>query len=147
MATPRKSNAGRKSKLTPQYLEIAEKILNEDINAIIFTDEELHFQINENLPIQSRISDTTWESWKRGDLKDPMGIEFLRLYKRALQMQKANLFKHLRTEPAQWQKYAWIIERKFSDWNLRNINETDITTKGKALDNTIKVVFTDGAQS
>jgi len=24
----------------------------------------------------------------------------------------------------QWQKYAWIIERKFSDWNLKNISES-----------------------
>jgi hypothetical protein len=33
------------------------------------------------------------------------------------------LFNSLSSDNPQWQKYAWIIERKFSEWNLKSISE------------------------
>ena len=47
----------------------------------------------------------------------------MRLYKKALTIQKKNLFKKLQSDDDKWQKYAWIIERKFDDWNLRSKQE------------------------
>ena len=34
-------------------------------------------------------------------------------------MQKKNLFLKLIEGKGQWQRWAWIIERKFDEWNLR----------------------------
>jgi hypothetical protein len=46
----------------------------------------------------------------------------LSLYKKALTNQKKGLFNKL-WDDTQWQRYAWIIERKFSDWNLVQISK------------------------
>jgi hypothetical protein len=37
------------------------------------------------------------------------------------------LFESLKSDPQSWQRYAWIIERKFNEWNLKSIQEN--TTK------------------
>jgi len=37
------------------------------------------------------------------------------------------LFNSLSSDNPQWQKYAWIIERKFSEWNLKSISENNNT--------------------
>ena len=34
-----------------------------------------------------------------------------------------DLFKKFTNDDRAWQRWAWIIERKFSEWNLKNINE------------------------
>lgn len=126
------AKVGRKTKLTKDWLKIAEDVLSEGDNAIIFTDNELREEINDRLSDglpesqakKLRISDTTFESWKRGDLKDHIGLEFLRLYKKALRIQKKNLFNSLQdADEKQWQRYAWIIERKFKEWNLNRVHE------------------------
>jgi len=53
----------------------------------------------------------------------------LSLYKKAITIQKKSLFESLRNDPQSWQRYAWIIERKFSEWNLKTISEVDQTIK------------------
>lgn len=132
MAKVKKKKTGRKTKLTQEWLDIAEEVLHEDINAIILTDNELREEINDRISRglsdkeakKKTITDRTFESWKAGDLKDPIGNAFLRLYKKALRTQKQNLFAKLQNEDnPTWQRYAWIIERKFDNWNLRNKNE------------------------
>ena len=116
---------GRPSKLTAEFLEAAESVLLDEMNAIILTDEELLILINERLPEESKISDSTFEKWKAWtQAGNAMYKGFLRLYKKALLLQKSNLFKKLWWEESnQWQRFAWIIERKFGDWNLRTITE------------------------
>jgi DNA-binding MarR family transcriptional regulator len=52
-----------------------------------------------------------------------LGKEFCPLIKKALRNQKENLFKKFSNDDRAWQRWAWIIERKFSEWNLKNINE------------------------
>jgi GTP-sensing pleiotropic transcriptional regulator CodY len=52
----------------------------------------------------------------------------LSLYKKALTIQKKSLFENLKNDDKSWQRYAWIIERKFSDWNLKHLSEVDQTT-------------------
>lgn len=114
---------GRPTKLTPKFLKIAEEVLNDDINAIIYTDQELRDEINDRLEPEERISDARWEDWKAGKLKNPICQQFRGLMKKALRVQKSNLFEKFREDEKAWQKYAWIIERKFGDWNLRNVSE------------------------
>ena len=137
-----KKKEGRPTKLY-DFFEAAEKILFEDNNALIFTDSELLFEVNQLLPVEKKISETTFKSWKslsqKNKLNDDKGLYFLSLLKTALNKQKQNLFKKLNEEKQSglWTKWAWIIERKFSDWNLRHIGEIDHTTKGKPFSTTI----------
>ena len=124
---------GRPTKLTNKFLKTAERILFEDeLSAIIFTDAELRDLINDQLEKHERISQTRWEEWKAGNMKAPIVEEFRGLYKKALMIQKRNLFDQLTKDDKSWQRFAWIIERKFDDWNLRK--KTEVTGKdGKDL--------------
>jgi hypothetical protein len=130
-----KHPGGRPTKLTLNFLDIAKRIVDDDINAIIFTDEELLFQINEKLSEEQRITERTFQRWKAKSDKvnelDDLGKRFVVLIKSALIKQKRHLFEKFREEPNQWQRWAWIIERKFDHWNIRQ--KTDITTAGKPL--------------
>lgn len=118
---------GRQTKLTDEFLKIAESVLDDDINCIIFTDEELIAEINDRLPEEARITDTTFKNWKCSNLKNDIISEFLILYRKAERKQKRNLFNELRKQkPGEWQKYAWIIERKFPAWNLKSVQEHNI---------------------
>lgn len=106
-----------------------EHVVTEDINAIIFTDEELRIETNDRVSDEWKISDTTFTNWKTGKVKDEMYHHFLAVYKKALLSQKKNLFKQLRNDVDKWQKWAWIIERKFDDWNLRSKVEAKVSTE------------------
>jgi hypothetical protein len=96
--------------------------------AIIFTDKDLVDMANDLLDPDDRITGETFRKYKNGELSDEPRLDvFVGLYKRALSEQSANLFERLSTDvPGAWQRWAWIIERKFDDWNLRsrNVDET-----------------------
>lgn len=130
---PNSKGIWRPLKINERRLKKADEILNKDINTIILTDEELCLLINEWLEEKDRISYRTFQSYKasckwwdnvdenldvdnetRGTLDD-----FLRLYKKALITQRNNLFANLQTDDKSRQRRAWIIERKFDDWNIR----------------------------
>ena len=89
--------------------------------AIIYTDADIVEMVNERLDPEDRISERTFRMYKAGNLSsDPFLDVFLPVYKRALRDQSSNLFERLSSEPpGAWQKWAWIIERKFDDWNMR----------------------------
>src|SRR3954462_1436103 len=111
---PDTKSAGRPTKLTQEFIVAASKVINDGDNALFFTDEDLLFLINEQLSADARISKTTFESWKRGQvIDDPEGEEFLRLIQKALLTQKRNVLTSLRTDEGQWTRHAWILERKF----------------------------------
>lgn len=135
---------GRPSKMTSEWLDIARDVLEDDINSIILTDEDLVFLINEKFrdkgELDKVITQRTFENWKR-KIKEASsmtkGIEeieekegeivsgFFRIYKKALIKQTRSLFEDMRTEDKNWQRYAWILERKFDDWNIRHkVDET-----------------------
>ena len=123
----------RPTKLNNKWLEVAEEIVNDDINAIILTDEEMVLLINEQFERQDipneekekqKISDRTFKRWKKKNKEDSeeideIGKQFCHLIKKALLKQKRHLFDKFRDEEGQWQKWAWIIERKFDDWNIK----------------------------
>jgi len=136
----KKVKRGRPPKLNKKWIALAKEVIETDINAIILTDEELVFLINEKANKKDKISERTFERWKAknkedkedGDEKlDKIGEEFCRLYKRALLRQKKDLFNSLKDDDKQWQRFAWIIERKFNDWNIKK--QVDITTKGESI--------------
>lgn len=127
-----KNPVGRPSKM-PTFLKSMESVLNDGMNAIIMTDEELLMLANERLEDKEKVAERTFQLWKAGEVKSEDYNSFCVLYKKALSRQKNELFKGLKSEHI-WQKYAWIIERKFADWNLKNINENNI--KGEIQINT-----------
>jgi hypothetical protein len=123
----KKNKGGRPTKLTDKFLNVAEEVVNDDINAIILTDEELVDEINDKLQEKERITYRTLRNWKDKNKKDKeldeIGKRFFPLIKKALIKQKKHLFDKFRNEPNQWQKWAWIIERKFDDWNIKQKHE------------------------
>tara|TARA_Y100001938_G_scaffold90121_1_gene123453 strand:+ start:2100 stop:2522 length:423 start_codon:yes stop_codon:yes gene_type:complete len=106
------------------FISVAEDVLFRD-GLMLLTDEELVFLINEELEQKDKVSDRTFARWKakKFNENDDIGKTFVMLIKKALIIQKENLFKKFSNDDRAWQRWAWIIERKFSEWNLKNINE------------------------
>ena len=113
------------SKLTTKVLEAIEKVINENI--LMCTDEELVVAINEELPKEERFSYEAFSKWKRGQSQSesPLYGEFLRLIKKALVNEKSRLLSLLQKDDRQWQRYAWILERKFDEWNIKTKSEIE----------------------
>jgi hypothetical protein len=129
---------GRPSKIA-RFTEVAEQVLFDDTRrvgaAIVHTDSDLIELINEHLEPDERIAEVTFKKWKAGEATqdDTLRECFLSLYKRALKLQRDQLFESLADEPpGAWQKWAWILERKFGDWNLRSVT-VDETPQPKQL--------------
>jgi len=158
MKTGQQEDRGRPTKLTEDWLEIAEEVINDDINAIILTDDELVLLINDEIDKQDiqekekekqKISDRTFKRWKKKNKEgnkelDEIGKQFCHLIKKALLKQKKHLFNKFRSEEGQWQKWAWIIERKFGDWNIKY--RYDHTTGDEPI-NSIKVEIINGTKN
>jgi len=117
------SKMGRPPKIKT-FISVAEDVLFRD-GLMLLTDEELVFLINEELEQKDKVSDRTFARWKAKEFNenDDIGKTFVMLIKKALIIQKENLFKKFSNDDRAWQRWAWIIERKFSEWNLKNINE------------------------
>ncbi len=132
-----KKKNGRPTKLTQKFLEVADKIINDNINAIIHTDEDLLFLINDQLSKKEKIDDRTFQRWKakaregKEEELDKNGKTFVVLLKKALIEQKKRLFLDLQDDVKGWQRFAWILERKFDDWNIKV--KTDITSGGQQI--------------
>jgi hypothetical protein len=120
----------------PSKIERFSKALEEVLNrpkgvgmAIMHTDADLIFLVNDMLEPDDRISDITFRKWKAGEntSDDALREVFVSLYKRALMNQRDALFESMSEEPpGAWQKWAWILERKFDEWSLRQrvVDET-----------------------
>jgi len=111
----------RKTKLTDKFIQVTQNVVNEGDNAILFTDQELLEEINESLPESEQISKRTFERY----IEKNEVPEFCRIIKKARRIQKRNLLTQMKQAKAgDWQKYAWILERKFSDeFNLKKKTE------------------------
>lgn len=108
-----KHPGGRPTKLTEEFVGAMMDVVNSENNALINTDEELIFLINEQLPAEGRIHADTFSLWKNGRISDDVRAQkFVSVYKKALLKQKTSLFGKMDDpkNPA-WQKEAWKIER------------------------------------
>jgi len=74
-----KHAGGRPTKMTTEYLDALRNVLGIDIDdsidAIIYTDEELFELVNDKLPKENRICNTTWKQWKAKGMFKSVGIE------------------------------------------------------------------------
>ncbi len=136
-------SGGRPTKINDEVLKAFDEIVNDGINAIILTDDELVFLVNEKLEAKDKFSYSSFQRWKALMTKDETDIseeeekyldkyaDILGLIKKALITQKNNLFTELKNDKQTWTKWAWIIERKFDDWNLRIKSENKNDTINK----------------
>lgn len=113
------------SKCTEAFIRVANDVLSSDLASIIYTDTELLFLINEELTIDAQITEETFRHWKRKifdndwETLPETAKAFYSLIRKYMIIQKRELFKQMQRDP-QWQRWAWIIERKFIDWNIRH---------------------------
>jgi len=132
-----------KVKLTSKHIEVFEKVVNS--NVLYCTDEELFFLFEDSLKENKipTISYATYREYKNNPSsyieKFPelteIFIKLLALVKKALLKEKANLFVSMKDkEETQWQKYAWILERKFKEWNLKQVQEVTSVNKNVEID-------------
>lgn len=117
---------GRPTKLTQELIDTFKQVVNENI--LYCTDEDIFLLLNERLPKENQISHPTFKNYKAGKVteKNDLFEEFLSVIKKALINERRNLLHELRTTDGQWQRFAWILERKFAEWNLKHVSEVDI---------------------
>jgi len=113
---------GRPTKLTQRFKEVLGSILKDGTKALL-TDETLLFLVNQELSKEEQVSNGTFERWKSAGTKDSRGQEFRVLIKKALTLEQTNLLNEIRKGKNNWQSRAWILERKFDEWNLRHKSE------------------------
>ena len=117
-------SAGRPFKMVT-WLSALKEVLNKE-DVLFLSDKDLVFLVNNKLPKKQKISESTFEKWKSGQYSpdETTGKEFIEAIKLALITQKQYLGERLRNDTTgQWTRYAWILERKFADWNLKNVSE------------------------
>ena len=124
---------GRPTKLTDTFAKATEEVLlagESNYSAIIHTDEDLVQLINQKLPEHERISDRTFKRWKAKASDDEdtengiLEMTFVPLLKKAKVIQKEQLFERFFNCENGWQRYAWILERKYKEWNIRQSEQT-----------------------
>jgi hypothetical protein len=125
---------GRPNKFEAFARVMGEMFATQDWNAwvVACTDEELLFMVNQKLPEEQRVSDRSWREYKAGSLPtsnvDYRCVDvFFASYKKALIGQKHIIMDNLSGDtPGAWQKWAWILERKFEEFNQRTktVDET-----------------------
>ena len=125
-----KNKGGRPTKLTEKFRNVFNRVLKDSIKALL-TDEKLLFLVNEELEEDEKISNTTFKRWKSGGTKDSKGQEFRSLIKKALIKEEIGLLEEVKEGKLNWQSKAWILERKFDEWNIKY--RTDITSGDKPI--------------
>lgn len=102
---------------------------------VILKDSDLIHMTNDILEEGVRINVRTFERWKAGELEDGGFLaEFRSLYERVSREQLLNLFTQMMDKEVErsWTKYAWVIERKYDEWNLRS-KSVDETARPRQL--------------
>ena len=81
------------------------------------------FQVNWELKPKDQISDRTFQRYQASEEKNNILKEFCRLLKKARLKAKIALIKEVRAGPQNWQSRSWILERKYPEYNLKQISE------------------------
>jgi hypothetical protein len=121
-----------------KFVQALERVVNAPHGvgyAIVWTDEQILDATNELLDPEDRLDWRTLRRYKAGEIKDDVVAgAFVSCYKKALRIQADNLFELLRSDvPGGWQRYAWILERKFDDWNMTRKEKVEVTDLGRLV--------------
>ena len=112
----------RPRKLTRHFIDTLTRVLNEQHNCLICTDEELLLLVNVELPPRYQIAARTFRRYKAKSLLpdeqhlDKLFTAFSHTIMLCRIKEKQNLFTRLSEDPRNWTKWKWMIERKFTDW-------------------------------
>ena len=123
------SKVGRPTKLTKEFIEALEKVVKQP-NFYIYTDAELVDMVNEEMGNEF-LSAKTFKAYKAGDrgINSEYYDQFVALIKKHLRMAKNNLVKSLSNDEKSWQRFAWLLERKFEDFNKLDKTKNDNDNK------------------
>lgn len=116
----------RPTKLTQNLLDKFQEVLDEKQNALLCTDEELLMLLNEKIEDEKdRVSEDSFQRYKAWtlDSNKELVAKFCGLYQKALLKQRDDLFERMKWDTQARQRRAWIIERKFDNWNIRHKQE------------------------
>lgn len=116
----------KNSKMT-KWLPALKEVLDSD-NILLLSDKDLVFLVNQKLQPDERITDecfSMWKSNKRNAPSEEIGKQFIELIQFALIRQKMSIERKMfdETNSTNWQRWAWLLERKFEEWNLKHISE------------------------
>lgn len=112
------------------------KVIIKESDIPYLTDSQLLFLVNETLQEKDQISKPTFERWKAGKFHEDenIGKEFFKYLEFALINQKLGLINELRNDSgANTYNTRWLLERKFSDFNLKHISENVNKNEGPAI--------------
>lgn len=133
----------RPTKLTHSLLQAFQSVLTDELAAIAFTEEELVWQANQQLPNHERISYRTYQRYKAdilymeeeglpdnneelvpmpsddGDNDADLVRQMYVCLKDALMKQKLALVRGVYEAKPNWRRYTWMLERKFPDFRLK----------------------------
>lgn len=112
-------------KLNDKWLEAFQTIVNEGFNSIYMSNDDLRILTNELYGQDDYICLRTFNGWKEGQLEGENIYKFLHIYEKALSKQKKQLFEKLQNDERAWQRWAWIIERKYDEWNIQQKQKID----------------------
>lgn len=114
------------------WIEVLKEVLSEN-EVVYLTNEDLVFLVNDKIEnTDSQITVRTFKNWIAGKFhpEEEIGKEFMGLIKKALIRQKQALAKKmLEGDDKYWYKYGWLLERKFSEYNLKSISEVKNTNE------------------
>ena len=102
------------------------EVVNDDINSMILDFVEIILLTNDKLPKEKNIDSDDFLKWLNGAENEARNnnelySELLKIYDRARIEQKQAYIKFLTTASSKnWQKYAWLLERKYNDLNLQH---------------------------
>ena len=121
--------------MNPFFIEAVEKVLEDpddgSVPLVLLTNESILIEANALLPDHQKASQTAF-SYAMKQIKEDDALNpeialyvkrFQEVYKRALIRQERALLQRLQEDENKRQKRARILERKFTEWNLKHISE------------------------
>jgi hypothetical protein len=128
-------------------LEKPDKVIatndDEDIGinfrVIAMTDKGLVSAVNDMVEPHERISLRTYERYKSGGIPDKERdweyvLLFVSAYEKALECQRYMLARALSEDvPGGWQRYAWMLERKFDEFNMTRKEKVEVSDIGRLV--------------
>lgn len=130
----------KKDKITPvkfaKFFDEFEKVVNDTFAVLHWTDAEIVDEVNDRLDEGDRITKRTFEGWKKqfmdGGLDPVVEHRYFRVYQKALRNCKEKLFGSIVSETHSWQRFAWIMERKFSEtWGAKDERKHEDPNEGQ----------------
>lgn len=141
----RKEGSGKWNKIT-KWLDALEEVINNE-ELMFLSNNDILYLVNSKLEKKEQITRRTLHKWVNKVHENISEEEYQRfedLFSKTQIKQKQFLFKKMmESNDKSWTKYAWIMERKFSDFNLKQITENINKNEDKHI---IQIVGKDDEQ-